>query len=49
MSASEELRALLGHGAVHFIALVVMLICVAKGAVDHSSASASAIPIGGGT
>ncbi len=35
MSASKELRGLLDRRLIQFIALAAMLVCVAKGAVDH--------------
>jgi hypothetical protein len=35
MSASKELRGLLDRRLIQFIALAVMLVCVAQGAVDH--------------
>ena len=35
MSASEELRSLMGRRLFKFIALALIPVCVAKGTVDH--------------
>ncbi len=36
MSATKELRGLLDRRLVQFIELAVMLVCIAKAAVDHN-------------
>ena len=35
MSTSQELRGLLNRRLIQFIAVAIMLVCVAKRAVDH--------------